>query len=109
MLRFSYTKFWIVTGLKLLNKDKSIDVDKDSTLFIMKYFNKFCIIKYLELLVDSIKRPNTRFVTTRKKKSGMKLKDVWSSNKAAKEKQVVGSKFEYVEVAKEDIVMICLI
>lgn len=97
VLRFSSFKFWIAIGLKLMNEDRLVDVEKDSTLFVTKYFNKFSIIKHLEFLVYWIGRPNPRTVTTRKNKHGMKKNDIGSSSKSPKRKQVTGSKFEFVE------------
>lgn len=87
----------------------SVDVDIDSTSFVMKYFSKLSTIKYLIFLVDYIERPNPRLMTLHKKKGGIKLNDVGSSIKATKGKQVVGFEFEYVKLVEEDTVMICLI
>lgn len=88
VLRFSRTKFWIATGLKLLNKDESIDVNKVSTSFINKYFNKFYSISY------------PRSITTCKKQGGKKTKEVGLSSKASKWKKFIGHEFEFVEVAE---------
>lgn len=60
-------------------------------------------------MVDYFSRPNPRTLTTHKMKSGMNPKNVGSSSKSLKGKQVSCYEFEFVKVEEDDVVMIYLI
>lgn len=63
----------------------------------------FSIIKYLDFLVDCIRRFDPWTMTTLKKKNFMKSKEFGSSSTSPKAKQAVSYEFYFVE---DDVVMI---